>query len=164
MAAILNIGWAVNYSDSLRETSGKEVSYVSIYFSIVISCSGELVCEYVIFQSIDHVECKKGFHKWMNKWIHRNLRAFRLLLIDYDCKYNMTSYQCHKIWAKSHKYGHFPQNSRRYGGVRIYTGVFVFIRAGWLHRTKHPTSGQNLWGFFEDKQKSISKLVLTRIV
>ena len=25
----------------------------------------------------------------MNKWIHRNLGAFRLLLIDYDCKYNI---------------------------------------------------------------------------
>ena len=62
---------------------------MSIYISIVISCSGEVVIEYVILQSTDHVECKKGFHKWMNKWIHRNLRAFRLLLIDYECKYSI---------------------------------------------------------------------------
>ena len=62
---------------------------MSIYISIVISCSGEVVIEYVILQSTDHVECKKGFHKWMNKWINRNLRPFKLLLIDYDCKYNI---------------------------------------------------------------------------
>ena len=26
---------------------------------------------------------------WINKWIHRKLGALRLLLIDYDCKYNI---------------------------------------------------------------------------
>ena len=70
MASRLNINWALNYSDSVREIIGKEVSYF-----IVISGSGELVSEYVIFQSTDHVECKKGFHNWTNKWIHRNFQT-----------------------------------------------------------------------------------------
>ena len=69
---------------------------MSIYISIVISCSGELDSEYVIFQSTDHVEYKKGFHKWMNKWIQRNLGAFKLLLIDYeyDCSYSKVNTKC----------------------------------------------------------------------
>ena len=77
MAVRLNISWAVNNSDSVRETSGK-VSYVSnIYFhsDFVFNCSGKLDIEYVMFQSTDHVECKKGFHNWTNKWIHRNFQT-----------------------------------------------------------------------------------------